>query len=94
MRDTHANTKRRNFSKFPLFLIYYIKIVRDGVEKKYKKKKKNLKKGNSKKKKKVYEKMPIDFYYLEYSGPTVSVGFIAGKSDRRSFELENELSLL
>lgn len=38
--------------------------------------------------------MPIDFYYLEYSGPTVSVGFIAGKSDRRSFELENELSLL
>ena len=57
------------------------------------KKKKKKKIWNSKKKK-VYEKMPIDFYYLEYSGPTVSVGFIAGKSDRRSFELENELSLL
>ena len=49
MRDTHANTKRRNFSKFPLFLIYYIKIVRDGVEKKYKKKKKKIKKEKTKK---------------------------------------------
>lgn len=40
MRDTHANTKRRNFEKFPLFLIHCIKIVRGDVGKKYKKKKK------------------------------------------------------
>lgn len=36
----HANTKRRNFKKFPLFLIHCIKIVRGDVGKKYKKKKK------------------------------------------------------
>lgn len=38
----HANTKRRNFKKFPLFLIHCIKIVRGDVGK-IQKKKKNLK---------------------------------------------------
>lgn len=52
----HANTKRRNFKKFPLFLIHCIKIVRGDVGKKYKKKKKKFEKRKFQKKKKSIRK--------------------------------------
>lgn len=63
MRDTHANTKRRNFEKFPLFLIHCIKIVRGDVGKKYKKKKKKFEKRKFQKKKKSIRK-DADWFLL------------------------------